>query len=107
MKSIFETLAALGTGAILLTGTGCGGAPAKAKEVPAAESKPEAKVEAPVESKSDAATAGATDAAKPEAAPATPEPAAAPAPVKKTNTAKKPGAKKGGADAKCGEGTCG
>jgi hypothetical protein len=107
MKSIFETLAALGAGAILLTG--CGSAPVNAKEVPAASSKPAAAA-APVETKSDGATAGATEA-KPEEKPAdnaaaTPAPSAAPA-AKKTGKVKKPGAKKGGADANCGEGTCG
>jgi hypothetical protein len=110
MKSIFETLAVLGTGAILLTG--CASNKVKAKEVPAASSKPAAA--APVETKTDAAAAS-TEPAKPEEKPAdnaaatpatTATPAAAPKKVG-TGKGKKPTAKKGGTDAACGEGTCG
>jgi uncharacterized low-complexity protein len=116
MKSLYETLAVLGAGAVLLTG--CGGAPApvNAAEVPAAtESKPSDPKAAPTEGKTGDSAAGATmegakpaDAAAPAAAPAaatSAKPAAGPVPVKKTG--KKTDAKKTGANGGCGEGTCG
>ncbi len=118
MKSLYETLAVLGAGAVLLTG--CGGAPApvNAAEVPAAA---DAKPASPTEGNTgDAAAAAVVDGAKPaaDAAPApaaagaaapaaasSAKPAAAPAAAKKTG--KKVDAKKTGANGKCGEGTCG
>lgn len=115
MKSIFETLAALSAGAVLITGCGASPAPVNATEVPAAS---DAKPSTPAA----AQTAAAMQAAPP-AAPA-PAPAAAPAP---SSTAKavasaapsaKPTAapaakpkKKASAGTKdtgsCGAGTCG
>ena len=117
-KSIFETLAALGAGAILMTGCGSAQTPVNSQEVPAAQTTepaaPEpapAEAAAPAESQSGDATAGAAEKA-PDAAPAaTPAPAAAaPAatPAKpKPGATTKTGAKKKDAAAACGQGTCG
>jgi hypothetical protein len=117
MKSIFETLAALGAGAMLVT-TGCGGAnaPVNASEVPAAsDSKPMA-TGAAVEHKADApAAAAATAMAAPTAAPTATASAAAAAPPAGKAPAKAPtaapkkagAAKKAGGQGNCGEGTCG
>lgn len=115
MKSIFETLAVLSTGAVLLAG--CGAAPVNATEVPAAtEVKPSAAAApgAPVENTTAGATAGAQTTQTPAAvattttAPATsakPANAAGPATEhKKKGTA---GAKKTGEQGSCGAGTCG
>jgi hypothetical protein len=112
MKSIFETLAALSTGAALLSG--CGGAPTpvNAAEVPAAvEIKPSA--QAPTEDKSAAAAAaGATTPTVPVAVNAAATPAAAGSAKAAAGPAAPPakkkaaGAKKTGADASCGAGTC-
>ena len=120
MKSLYETLAVLGAGAVLLTG--CGGnaaAPVNSAEVPAAaDARPsDTKAASPTEGKTgDAAAAAATmegakpaadgkpaDAAAPAAA-SSAKPAAGPAPAKKTG--KKTDAKKTGANGSCGEGTC-
>ena len=132
MKSIYETLAALGAGAILLSG--CGSAntkPATSPDVPAAtETTPAAAKEsgAGEQSSGDAAAGDATktnDAAMPagSGAPATtatpagssaPATTAAPAgtmapkaaAAAPKTAAKKPGKKKDAAGG-CGEGTCG
>ena len=119
MKSLYETLAVLGAGAVLLTGCGSAPAPVNSAEVPvAAEAKPaDPNAAAPTEAKTGDAAAAATmesakpaadakpaDAAAPAAAPSA-KPAVAPAAAKKTG--KKTDAKKTGAAGSCGEGTCG
>ena len=119
MKSLYETLAVLGAGAVLLTGCGSAPAPVNSAEVPAAaDARPaDPNAVAPTEAKTgDAAAAATMDSAKP-AADAKPAEAAAPAaapassakpaaaPAKKTG--KKTDAKKTGAAGSCGEGTCG
>ena len=122
MKSLYETLAVLGAGAVLLTGCGSAPAPVNAAEVPAsADARPvDPNAAAPTEGKTGDSAAAATmespkpadakpadgAAPAPAAAPATSaKPAAGPAPAKKTG--KKTDAKKTGANGGCGEGTCG
>lgn len=129
MKNIYETLAALGTGAILLAGCAASTPPAATADVPAAtETTPVEDKSAPSEQKSGdeaaaaspnkdsanmaASPAEATPAAASTSAPAsTAAPSTSAAPVK---SATKPAAKKTGTTAKkkdaagsCGEGTCG
>jgi hypothetical protein len=119
MKSLFETLAVLGTGAALLSGCGGAAAPVNSAEVPAAtEAKPAAAAAAPaVENKSGSAAAGAVaTAAAPLPTPppaatvatavaAPPAKSAAPAAPAKALT-KRTGAKKTDANGSCGAGTC-
>jgi hypothetical protein len=114
MKSLYETLAVLGAGAVLLTGCGAAPAPVNAAEIPAAsEAKPaDAMAATATEGKTGDAAAAMVDGAKAPAdmkaampAGATSAKPAAGAPVKKTG--KKIDAKKTGAAGDCGEGTCG
>jgi len=115
MKNIYETLAALGAGAILLSGCGSAAEPAKSPDVPAAvETTPAKEGEAKQEAASDASeqptdatVAIPAEASAPAASgTASAAPAAKKAPVK-SGTAKKAGtAKKKDAAGSCGEGTC-
>jgi hypothetical protein len=114
MKSIFETLAALGTGALLVAGCASSQTPVTSAEVPAAaDAKPaEAAPAAPAAAPAAAAEAPAPAVAAAVAAPApvaSTAPSAAPAAATKAPTkgAAKKSAKKSGAAGSCGDGTCG
>ncbi len=115
MKSIFETLAALGTGAILLSACGGSGAPANSAEVPAAsDAKPmdkaaEKPADKPPTNGDKPAAMADKPAEKPAAAPTPTMSASAHAgapPAKKPGTPKKAAGAKQGASGSCGEGTC-
>jgi hypothetical protein len=122
MKSIYETLAALGAGAILLTGCGSSQKPALSPDVPAATETTPASDKAADPKQEATGDAAAADGAKTDNAAATPGspagPAASGAPSASASAvAKAPvktGAKKGTGTGKkkdaagsCGEGTCG
>lgn len=121
MKSIYETLAALGAGAILLGGCAGAAPEAKSAETPAAvETTPAAEGASKEATSGDAAASdkpvdnAAAMPADTAAASATPAPstsasatAAAKAPAKAGTAAKKGTGKKKDAAGSCGEGTCG
>lgn len=113
MKSIYETLAALGAGVLL---AGCGASPVNSTEVPAAtEAKPmTGSMTPPAEIKPPDPAAAALPGTIATAAPTSTAKAAAPPPgsgTAKAGAPKKPGTatnkkKKDGAAGDCGEGTC-
>ncbi len=123
MKSIYETLAALSTGAVLLAGCAGAQAPINATDVPgASEVKPSVPSKEAVEQVGGAAAAGALDKSAAPAMPAGAAPVVGAASAVKPGQAappvagaaakaaapvmKKKAAKKDGATGSCGEGTC-
>jgi hypothetical protein len=124
LKSISETLAALGSAALIAGCSGSSKEPVNASEVPSEPDHAAAQTDVPAENTAGDAAAGsessamqAADAAAPAAsasasAAASAAPAGSAAPAASASAAKKPGTKTGtkkkmGANGSCGEGTCG